>query len=154
MRLRGEYEPVQDRILLKLWGGQAGSVALWLTRRQWLAIAVACDRARAAAALQTPDPESSEIGQRPPETGDYEEGGEECLRTSLITGVRFQSIPFGLRIKLTTEERVSLFLPLTGESLISFTRLVERLATRAKWDLPAAMSRMKNAKPVRKQLMN
>jgi hypothetical protein len=53
MRLQGFYDAVQDRILLRLWDvPPSEDTLLWLTRRQWLAIALACYRARSANAQQ------------------------------------------------------------------------------------------------------
>ena len=50
MQLQAHYDPVQDRVLLRRPGASpAEDMALWLTRRQWTAIAIACDRVRAAA---------------------------------------------------------------------------------------------------------
>lgn len=154
MHLRGEYVAAQDRVLLKLRGGPSREVALWLTRRQWLAIALACQEARSIAELQG----ERQGRQRKGEAGDGSEagGGDGDTAASLVSAVRFQRVPFGLRIKLTTEERASFFLPIIGENLRSFGRQVERLAARAKWDLPAAIERVRNAKrgQGQKQLVN
>jgi hypothetical protein len=177
MRLRGEYDAVQDRIVLTLWEAavSGGNHLLWVTRRQWLAIAAACYRARSSAALEgeqpviprkkaagpegqagfggaTPGPIG--IHQMADGTGDYGVGGGESVKVSLVSSVKFQRVPSGLRIKVTTEAGVPLFLPLKGENFPLFIKLVERLAAKAKWDLPAAITRMKNGVPVQKEFVN
>jgi hypothetical protein len=169
MNLRGDYDAVEDRIVLTLWDGtvSGGNHLLWVTRRQWLAIAAACYRTRSSAALEgeqfvTPrkkaaDPEGQTGfgGATPiPEgSGHYVVGGES-VKVSLVSDVKFQRIPSGLRMKLTTEARGPLYLPLKGENFPLFIKLVERLAARAKWDLPAAISRMKNGESVQKEFVN
>jgi hypothetical protein len=176
MRLRGEYDAGQDRIVLTLRDVTVleGDQILWLTRRQWLAIATACYRVRSDAALVGEQPvrprkkAAGAEGQTGPEgttavpigirraadgTGDYGGGGESA-KPSLVSGVKFQRIPSGLRIRLTTEAGVRLLVPFKGENFSLFIELVEHLAARAKWDFPAAISRMKNASPVKKELVN
>jgi hypothetical protein len=177
MRLRGEYDAAQDRIVLTLWDGRVagGDQLLWVTRRQWLAIAVACYRVRSAAALEGEQPvglrrrvasvepavgpgaaDAGSIGIQPMPDGtdDYGSGGEN-VKESLVSGVKLQRIPSGVRIRLTTTEaEVPFFLPLRGENFTLFIKLVERLAARAKWDLPAAVLRMKNIAPVKKEFVN
>jgi hypothetical protein len=157
MRLKGDYDAAQDRILLKLWDASpSGDVALWLTRRQWLAIALACYRARSSAAQQG---EQQPVRPRKNDAGKESasgpgKGGEETVKASLVSSVKFQRIPSGLRIKMTTKAPAPLFLTLKGENFTLFTRLVERLAAKAKWDLPLAISRMGNAITPKKRLLH
>jgi hypothetical protein len=155
MRLKGDYDAVQDRILLRFWDVPSGDTALWLTRRQWLAIALACYRARSAAAQQGGQP----VRPRKNATGKEQasgpgEGGRETVKTSLVSTVKSMRIPSGLRMKMTTEGPAPLFLTLKGENLSSFTGLIERLAARAKWDLPAALSRMGKSVTAKKRVLH
>lgn len=178
MRLKGDYDTVQDRILLRFWDDAApsGNTVLWLTRRQWLAIALACYRARSANAQQGGQPvrprknaagkepasvpgegaESGSMGSRrmQEQAGGPGDGAEENVKASLVSDVKFQRIPSGLRIKMTTEAAAPLFLTLKGESFSLFTRLVERLAAKAKWGLPAAISGMGNAVTAKKGILH
>jgi len=68
--------------------------------------------------------------------------------------VKFRRIPFGLRIEIGTEGSAPLALTLKGENLFSFIGLVENLAGKAKWDLPAALSRMSKSAAPKKQLLH
>ena len=149
MQLQGHYDDIQDRVLLRLWDLPSGDTAVWLTRRQWLAIALACHRARSFIKKQAGEPvrprkeaDAAGKGQRS-ESG---LGREEAYRSPLVSTVKFRRVPFGLSIEIATEGSAPRALTLKGENLSSFTGLVERLATKAKWDLRAALSRM--GKPV------
>ena len=168
MHVKGDYDAVQDRILLSVWGGPTGKSALWLTRRQWLAIALSCNRVHATAAKQNDGPHETarqkmaggkpEVEVRaalPDKTDDgYRTDASEDVKPSLVSKVSFQRIASGMRITLITEEEKTLFLPLKGENLSSFGRLVERLAAKARWDFPTALSRMKKPVPTPKGLVN
>lgn len=169
MHVKGDYDAVQDRILLSVWGGPAGKSALWLTRRQWLAIALSCNRVHAATAAKQNDgprdtarqkaaggkPEVEVRAVLPDKTDDgYRSDASEDVKPSLVSKVNFQRIASGMRIALITEEEKTLFLPLKGENLSFFARLVERLAVKARWDFPTALSRMKKTVPVQKALIN
>jgi len=170
MHVKGDYDAVQDRILLSVWGGPTGKSALWLTRRQWLAIALSCNRVHAATgAKQNDGPRGDttrekaaggkpevEVGAALPDKTDdgYSSDASEDVKPSLVSKVSFQRLASGMRITLITEEEKTLFLPLKGENLSFFARLVERLAAKARWDFPTAMSRMKKAVPVQKALIN
>ena len=176
MHLKGDYDAVQDRILLRFWDVPSGDTVLWLTRRQWVAIALACYRARSAAAQQGGQPVrprknatgkeqasgygedagSGSMGSRrmQEQAGGPGEGGRETVKASLVSTVKFMRIPSGLRMKMTTEEPAPLFLTLKGENLSSFTGLVERLAAKAKWDLPAALSRMGKSLTAKKRVLH
>ena len=149
MHLKGDYDATQDRILLRLRGAPIGNVRLWLTRRHWLAIALACDRAclNAVRGDEQPRPRRSEAD-------DYEDEEDRALEPSLVTTLKFQHIAYGLRIRLTSEDGASYLLPLTGDNLQLFARLVKRLAAKAKWDLPAAISRLKNGATPEKRFVN
>jgi hypothetical protein len=169
MHVKGDYNAVQDRILLSVWGGPTGKSALWLTRRQWLAIALSCKRVQAATGAKQNDgprdtarqkmaggkPEVEVRAALPDKTDDgYSSDASEDVKPSLVSKVSFQRLASGMRITLITEEEKTLFLPLKGENLSFFARLVERLAAKARWDFPTAMSRMKKAVPVQKALIN
>lgn len=179
MHLKGDYNPVQDRILLRFWDDAApsGDTALWLTRRQWVAIALACYRARSANAQQDgqqPVRPRKNVAGKEPASGLGEgaesgamgsrgmqgqaigpgKGGRENVKVSLVTEVKFHRIPSGLRIKMTTEAPSPLFLTLKGESFTLFTGMVESLAAKAKWNLPAAISCVSNAVTARKRIVH
>ena len=134
MHVKGDYDAVQDRILLSVWGGPTGKSALWLTRRQWLAIALSCNRVHATAAKQNDGPRDTarqkvaggkpEVEVRaalPDKTDDgYSSDQKEDVKPSLVSKVSFQRIASGMRITLITEEEKTLFLPLKGENLSLF----------------------------------
>jgi len=149
MQLQGHYDDIQDRVLLRLWDLPSGDTAVWLTRRQWLAIAQACYQARSSIKQQageTVRPRRNTAAAGKGQMSGYGEGRAETYKSPLVSTVKFRSTPFGLRIEIATEASAPLTLTLKGENLSSFISLVERLAARAKWDLPAALSRM--GKPV------
>ncbi len=158
MRLKGDYDVMQDRILLRLWDApSSGDTALWLTRRQWIAIALACYRARSAAAQQGEHPlrprrNTAEAGKE--QRSGYGADRAEIFKSPLASTVKFRRSPFGLRIEIGTEASVPLALTLKGENLSSFIGLVERLAARAKWDLPAALSRLGKSVTAKKRVLN
>ena len=160
MRLKGDYDAVQDRILLKLWdAGPSGDTALWLTRRQWLAIALACYRARSTAAQQGGQPvpvrpRRNGPGKEQGKTIVQEEAGARPVKASLVSAMKFSRIPSGLRIQITTEASAPLVLTMKGENFSFFTGMLERLAAKAKWDLPAAISRMGNVVTAKKGLLH
>jgi hypothetical protein len=155
MQLQGHYDDIQDRVLLRLWDLPSGDTAVWLTRRQWLAIALACHRARSFIKKQAgetvrPRKEADAAGK-----GQRRESGlgrEEAYRSPLVSTVKFRRVPFGLSIEIAAEGSAPLALTLKGEDLFSFIRLVEDLAARAKWDLPAALSRVAKSATPKKQL--
>jgi hypothetical protein len=155
MQLQGHYDDIQDRVLLRLWDLPSGDTAVWLTRRQWLAIALACHRARSFIKKQAgetvrPRKEADAAGK-----GQRSESGlgrEEAYRSPLVSTVKFRRVPFGLSIEIAAEGSAPLALTLKGEDLFSFIRLVEDLAARAKWDLPAALSRVAKSATPKKQL--
>ena len=78
----------------------------------------------------------------------------EALQSPLVSTVKFRRIPFGLRIEIAAEGSSPLALALKGEDLFTFIGLVENLAAKAKWDLPAALSRMSKSAPPKKQLLH
>ena len=157
MHLQGYYDGMQDRILLRLWDLPSGDTAVWLTRRQWLAIALACRRARSIITQQGGCPVHL---ARDTTAADKERmrrhGADrtEDLKSPLVSTVKFRRIPFGLRIEIGTEGSAPLGLILKGEDLFSFIGLVEDLAGKAKWDLPAAVSRMGKSVTPKKQLLH
>ena len=156
MRIQGRYDGMQDRILLRLWNEVSGETAVWLTRRQWLAIALACHRTRSVITQQGGYPVRSARNT----AADKEKMGrrgvdrEEALKSALVSTVKFRRIPFGLRIEIAAEGSAPLALALKGENLFSFIGLVEDLAAKAKWDLPAALSRMAKSPTPKKQLLH
>lgn len=180
MHITGDYDFGQDRMLLRFWNDNdapSEDKVLWLTRRQWLAIAMACYRARSTVSERDERPdlveqkaeedksgsgdrvtlrETGSIGPQrmPDKAGDCGKSLEKTAEASLVSEVRFQQLPSGLRIKMTAEGKPPLILPLKGEKLPRFIRLVERLAARAKWDLPAAVSRLGNTAKSRKRVMH
>jgi hypothetical protein len=175
MHLKANYEASQDRVLLTLRGGPSGDVAFWLTRRHWLSIALACYRARTMVPGETDqvgrlrqkaaDKELSAGAGLAPSgslgierisetTDDRETDGEAGVIATLVSYVRFQSIPTGIGIRMTTEEGTRFFLPLRGDNVPRFTTLIERLAAKAKWDLPAAISRMGKGRSSQKRFVN
>jgi hypothetical protein len=152
MQVQGHYDPVQDRILLQLRGAPpVGDAALWLTRRQWTEIAAACGKVRPAVAAQEnargeprgAPARAAKAGNRTPA-----EHAAAAAKAALVTAVRFRRAPAGLRIEFATGAPTPLVLVLKAENLASFTDLVERLATKANWDLPAALARLGEAAPV------
>jgi hypothetical protein len=157
MRIQGYYDAVQDRILLRLRDVPSGDTALWLTRRQWLAIALACHRTRSVITQQGGYPVRS---ARNAAAADKERIGRdgadrtEALKSPLASTVKFRRIPFGLRIEIAMEGSAPIALTLKGEDLFSFIGLVEDLAAKAKWDLPAALSRMAKSATPKKQLLH
>ena len=149
MRLKGHYDGMQDRILLQLWNLPSGDTAVWMTRRQWLAIAQACYQARSSIKQQageTVHPRRNTGAAGKEQASGYGSGRAETVKSPLVSTVKFRRTPFGLRIEIAAEASAPLALTLKGENLSSFTGLVERLAAKAKWDLRAALSRM--GKPV------
>jgi len=157
MRLQGYYDGMQDRILLRLWNVPSGDTAVWLTRRQWLAIAQACYQARSAATRQgghpvRPGRNTAEAGKE--QRSVYGAGRAESLKSPLVSTVKFRRTPFGLRIEIATEGSVPLALTLKGENLSFFIGLVERLAAKAKWDLPVALSRMGKSVTATKRVLH
>lgn len=173
MRLQGYYDAVQDRILLRLWDAPPSEVIfLWLTRRQWLAIALACYRARSTNAQQDGNPNrphkntagkqlAIEPGKRASESCKTQEkpigngeGRAETVKARLVSAVKLQRVPSGLRIQIGTEASTPLVLTLKGENFSFFTGMVERLAAEAKWDLPAAISRMGTVVTAKKGILH
>lgn len=157
MQLQGHYDDMQDRVLLRLWDLPSGDTAVWLTRRQWLAIGLACHRARSFIKQQAGEPvrprkEADAAGKE--QRRDPGLGREEAYRSPLVSTVKFRRVPFGLSIEIATEGSAPLFLTLKGENLSSFTGLVERLAAKAKWDLRAALSRMGKPVAAKKQVLH
>lgn len=157
MRLQGYYDAMQDRILLRLWNVPSGDTALWLTRRQWLAIALACYRVRSATARQgghSVRPRRNTAAAGKDQMSGYGSGRAESFKSPLVSTVKFRRTPFGLRIEIAAEASVPLDLTLKGENLSFFIGLVERLAARAKWDLPAALSRMDRPVTAQKRVLS
>lgn len=157
MRLKGYYDAMQDRILLRLWDVPCGDTAVWLTRQQWLAIALACHRARSATARQGEEhvrPQRNAAAAGKEQASGQGEGGAATVKAHLVSSVKFRRIPSGLRIEIATEAPAPLALTLKGENLSFFIELVERLAARAKWDLPAALSRMGKSVTAHKRLLH
>ncbi len=157
MHLQGYYDATQDRIFLRLWDEASGETAVWLTRRQWLGIALACYRARSVIMQQGGYPvrsakDTAAAGKE--QMARHGADRKEALKSPLVSTVKFRRIPFGLRIEIGTEGSTPLALTLKGENLFSFIGLVEDLAARAKWDLPAALSRMSESPPPKKQLLH
>jgi hypothetical protein len=155
MRIQGYYDGMQDRILLRLWDVPSGDTAVWLTRRQWLAIALACHRARSVITQQGGYPVRSARDTAAADKERMRRHGmdrEEDLKSPLVSTVQFRRIPFGLRIEIAAEGSAPLALALKGEDLFSFIGLVEDLAAKAKWDLRAALSRMAKSATPKKQL--
>jgi len=154
MRIQGYYDGMQDRVLVRLQDEVSGERAVWLTRRQWLAIALACHRTRSVITQQGGYPVRSARNT----SADKEKMGRrgadrvEALKSPLVSTLKFRRIPFGLRIEIAAEGSAPLALILKGEDLFSFIRLVEDLAAKAKWDLPAALSRMAKSATPKKQL--
>jgi hypothetical protein len=161
MQVQAHYDPAQDRIMLRLKDAAAADgTAVWLTRRQWTEIALACRRV--AAALPPGDradrPRKSVTGAgKEPAGGQRQGGGAAAAGTtvggkgesraaaataSLVSRIRFRRLPSGLRIEIATDAPAPIALTLKGESLASFNEMVEGLAAKANWDLPAALSRM------------
>jgi hypothetical protein len=148
---------MQDRILLRLWNVPSGDTALWLTRRQWLGIALACHRARSIITQQggypvRPGRNTAAAGKE--QMSGYGSGRAETFKSPLVSTVKFRRTPFGLRIEIAAEGSVPLALTLKGENLSFFIGLVERLAARAKWDLPAALSRMGKSVTAKKRVLS
>jgi len=157
MRIQGSYDAMQDRILLRLRDVPSGETAVWLTRRQWLGIALACHRARSIITQQGGYPVRSARNSAPADKeqmGRYGADRAEALKPPLVSTVKLRRIPFGLRIEIGTEGSAPLALTLKGEDLFSFIGLVEDLAAKAKWDLPAAVSRMGKSATPKKQLLH
>jgi hypothetical protein len=157
MRIQGYYDAVQDRILLRLRDVPSGDTALWLTRRQWLAIALACHRTRSVITQQggyPVRPARNAAAADREQMRRYETDRAEALKSPLVSTVKFRRIPFGLRIEIATEGSAPIALTLKGEDLFSFIGLVEDLAAKAKWDLPAALSRMAKSATPKKQLLH
>jgi hypothetical protein len=159
MNIRGDYDATQDRIVLTLRAGGEGAWeedrCLWLTRRQWVAIASACYRKRSAMI----DRRENDEGQSHPKTEadrtpNPAPDDEERNKAVLVSQVKFTAVSSGLRVRLTTPTPESFLLPLRGENFKTFIKLVERLATKANWDLPAAISRIDNAAWIPKPLVN
>jgi len=162
MRLQGFYDAKQDRILLRLWDTPPPEdIFFWLTLRQWLAIALACYRAHCANPQQQggnpvrprnnaagrelaigPGKRASESVKTQEKTIKNGEGRAETVKARLVSAVKLQRVPSGLRFQIATEASAPLVLTLKGENFSFFTGMVERLAAEAKWDLPAAISRM------------
>ena len=143
MPIHGFYDAAQDRILLRLDGvSSGGDIALWLTRRQWLAIAMACYRVRAA--TRQSKPVARTAGKAPAKSQAVVPRAEsaETEKADLVCSLKFRSNPSGLRIHIETAEQAPLALTLKGEGLSSFIGLVEGLAARAKWDLSAGLLRL------------
>jgi hypothetical protein len=155
--MQGHYDAVQDRILLVLLDASpAGDAAIWLTRRQWTALAVACDRAGAAIAGESRDDAprrkkaaaASGPGRVPADIDRARAGA------GFVSGIRFRRIPSGLRIEIESGAPVPLALTLKGDGLASFADMVERLAAKAKWDLAAAKARIGDAALVPKRMLH
>lgn len=157
MRMQGHYDAVQDRILLVLLDASpAGDAAIWLTRRQWTAIAIACDRAVAALAGESRDDvarrkkAAAAAGpSRAPADID-----KASASAGFVSGIKFRRLPAGLRIEIESGAPVPLALTLKGDGLASFVDMVERLAAKAKWDLAAAKARIGDAALVPKRMLH
>lgn len=140
MRIYGFYNAAEDRVLLKLEDlPQAGNLHFWFTRRQCLAIALACQRVRS----DVFDPGVS----RPLRSGTQQtvNSGSESydpVNVALVSAVKFRRIPDGLRLELSTAAPEPFVLLLKGDSLASFEALINRLGSVAKWDMPAGLLRM------------
>jgi len=157
MHIQGYYDAMQDRILLRLWDETSGETAAWLTRRQWLGIALACHRASAVITQQggypvRPAKDTAALNKE--RMARHGVDRTEAMRSPLISSVKFRRIPFGLRIEIGTEGSAAVALTLKGEDLFSFIGLVEGLAAKAKWDLPAALSRMAKSLPPKKEVLH
>ncbi len=150
------YDPAQDRMLLRLKDpASKDETALWLTRRQWTQIAVACDRMRAMNAGEDKSARAgSDTTAARPRAASQGEGRAAAAAARLVSSVKFRRVPSGVRIDLATDAPAPLSLVLKGESLAFFLDLVERLATKAKWDLPAALARMKSQPPAPKRMLH
>ncbi len=157
MHIQGYYDATQDRILLRLWDEASGETAVWLTRRQWLGIALACDRTRSIITQQGGYPAHSAKDTAVEDKEKMRRRGvdrTEALQSPLVSTVKFRRIPYGLRIEIGTEGSAPFALILKGENLFSFIGLVENLAGKAKWDLSAALSRMAKSATPKKQLLH
>lgn len=172
MRVQGHYDPAQDRVLLRLSSESSPDVsAVWLTRRHWTEIAVACDRARAALGDEGASPRPSRNttaegkaaagrgGSRAEKAAAREAGGRGDVQAgiaeaNLVTTLKFRRLPGGLRIEIATEGPSLAALTLKGENLTYFADLVQRLAATAKWDLPAAIARMQTQAPAPKRMLH
>jgi len=157
MHIQGNYDAMQDRVLLRLQEEMSGEKAVWLTRRQWLGMALACHRARSIITQQGGYPVRSTKDTAAEGKEKMRRHGAdrtEALQSPLVSTVKFRRIPFGLRIEIGTEGSAPLALTLKGEDLFSFIGLVENLAAKAKWDLPAAVSRMGKSATPKKQLLH
>lgn len=141
MTIQGCYDAVQDRILLRLGGAVpgTGTPALWLTRRQWLAIALECYRVRTAAG---PAKTSAPGGKKTAAKAPVAMGSADPTKTALVANLKFRRLPSGLRIHIETADGEPFILTLKEEGLASFIGLLEGLATKAKWDLSAGLLRM------------
>jgi hypothetical protein len=160
MHVQAHYDPAQDRIMLRLRDAAAADgTAVWLTRRQWTEIALACRRVAAALPGDKADrPRKSVTGAGKEQAGRQRQGGPAAAAgttvgdksrspaataaASLVSRIRFRRLPSGLRIEIATDAPAPIALTLKGESLASFVDMVEGLAAKANWDLPAALSRM------------
>ena len=165
MHMQGLYDSGQDRILLRLWDATGGEdTALWLTRRQWTEIAAACKRVGASTEPRSKSdrprksmtPAGGSTGGPGSAKSTGGPGGAKSTAVSarLVSGVRFRRLPSGLRIEIATEAPTPLALNLTGDNLAFFADLVERLAAKAKWDLPAALARLDNPVAPKKRMLH
>lgn len=174
MHMQAHYDPAQDRIMLRLRdSASAEGSTLWLTRRQWTQIALACRQVAAASApeekAERPRKKVAEVGKE--QAGGQREGGSSAAaaRTtvvgknesraaaataSLVSRIRFRRLPSGLRIEMASDAPAPLALTLKGESLATFADLVERLAAKATWDLGAAMLRIGHTSAARKRMLH
>ena len=156
MRMQALYDPAQDRILLRLWDAAPGeATALWLTRRQWTEIAAACIRVRASTEPRSkPDRPRKSMTPAGGSTGGQADAKPTTASARLVSGLKFRRLLSGMRIEIATEASTPLALNLTGDNLVFFADLVERLAAKAKWDLPAALARLDNPVAPKKRLLH
>lgn len=149
MNINGQYYSDQDRILLKLDQDGSGGSAFWLTRRQWLALARVCRRALendnspppSSGARAAPAPRHPIQGGGPGQQAE----GSLAEEVRLLAALKYRRTAAGFRIVLAALEGEPVVLLLQGRGLADFMRLIEGLAAKAQWDLPAALARIAQA---------
>lgn len=142
------FDPAQDRLVLTL-ATATGQQRFWLTRRQCIALLVACRGAQGEAPpLKVATSAKSGGAARAASRDDLSvmpacspdgSGGNTELVLAKLT---LRKLPQGVRISLRAnlgDEPVNLFLK--PQEQLSLLRTLRHLGSRANWDLDAAESR-------------
>lgn len=130
MRLR--FDAAEDRVVLLLEEDGAAR-AVWLTRRQCIALVLTGREAVQGAAVAAAPRRSGNMRQQ---TDAWPEVAPQRIE------LRWRRLPDGLRLLLTTGKKNTLRLDLKQPDLAWLLKTLTQLAHRAQWDIDAALVRI------------